>query len=343
MSEPARAELVTRAAGLHMRAMRADKREADFIASTDAIDSYDEVVNQSWNLTRYNANPVVLFAHNQRELPIGMCTVCEVRDGALQCTIKFASAEANPKADQVWKLVQEGMLRAVSVGFNPGTMRLEKRNGREVFVLADNDLMEISVVPVPANPEALAKMRARAAADAHSAATSSEEKQTMNEEAEKLRALVTKREEEVRAAEKTAADLKVRADALETQNTRLVAERDAAVNESKDAKEKLDRLSDKLIENEVAALVGVKIEASAKENMIELAKSNRPLFEKFVAQLSLLPTAGRVMTPAVDNTNSATEGALNGSAAIVAEIEKMSASEAASGAVDVGVDLGSVA
>lgn len=62
---------VQRSYGLHIRSVRDDKREADFVASTNALDSWDEIVEQVWRLERFLANPVVLFAHQSCELPIG--------------------------------------------------------------------------------------------------------------------------------------------------------------------------------------------------------------------------------------------------------------------------------
>lgn len=157
-------------AALHIRGFDAVQRTADFIASTDAIDSYGERVEQSWDLKRYLANPVVLFGHNSRDLPIGHAEVVEVRDGKLQIRVRFASEKANPMAEKVWQSIQEKTLRAVSVGFVPRTVKATKEDGREVYVLSDNELHEVSVVPIPANPEALAKMKAKAIAEAREAA-----------------------------------------------------------------------------------------------------------------------------------------------------------------------------
>lgn len=151
---------------LHLRSVNASKRTVDFIASSEAIDSYDEVIDQrSWRLDRYLANPVVLYAHNSRELPIGYAKNVRVEDGKLQCSVQFVDAKANPIADNVWHSIEQGSLRAVSVGFIPNTVKAEKRNGRDVFVLSDCELHELSVVPIPANPEATAKMKIRALAE----------------------------------------------------------------------------------------------------------------------------------------------------------------------------------
>ena len=285
--------MVARSHGLHLRALREEVREADFVASTDAVDSYEEIVDQSWDLGRYNSNPVVLFAHQSRELPIGRATRVAVVDGRLEATIQFATAEMNPKADQVYRMVKAKMLNAVSVGFVPRDVRLEKRDGREVYVLADNELHEISVVPIPANPEALAKMKAKALA----AATENKQlAERENEEPdmktiEELTALVSQREAEVRNTEKALADERATTTALDTQNKALVAERDAAVARAEKAEESL-------ILAEVEALVGVKITPAEKDDFVVLRKSNPELYARFVSQRADLKLSQPVIPPA---------------------------------------------
>lgn len=147
-----------RSLGLTLKSVNDAARSVRAIASTDAIDSYGEIVEQDWDLKRYNANPVVLFAHNSRELPVGTASDVGVVGGRLECTITFGTTT---RASEVWQSVRDGSLRALSVGFNPRKVRSEKRNGVDVYILSDNELFEISVVPVPANPEAV--MRAKGA------------------------------------------------------------------------------------------------------------------------------------------------------------------------------------
>jgi len=142
---------------------KGDARVVDCVASTDAMDSYGECVEQKWMLDRYTANPVVLFAHDSRQLPIGKASNVRMEGGALHATLEFVGDDVNPKAGEVWRSIQAGVLRAVSVGFDPHSTRWEKREDREVLVLSDNELMEISVCAVPANPDALMRLRTRAA------------------------------------------------------------------------------------------------------------------------------------------------------------------------------------
>lgn len=161
-----RDEMVRRDDALRVRAIRVDARECDFIASTETLDSYEEIVDQAtWDLSAFKANPVVLYSHDRSELPIGKATRCEVVNGQLECTIRFATAEANPEAEKVWRLVQEEVLRAVSVGFRAGEGRYETRGKRDVYVLYKNKLKEISIVPIPANEDCLAQMKAASLAE----------------------------------------------------------------------------------------------------------------------------------------------------------------------------------
>jgi phage head maturation protease len=46
-------------------------------------------------------------------------------------------------------------LSAVSIGFLPLATREEKRNGKMTPILDEVELLEVSLVPVPSNPEAV--------------------------------------------------------------------------------------------------------------------------------------------------------------------------------------------
>lgn len=122
------------------------------LASTATIDRQGESIDQAgWELLNYMANPVMLWAHNYGDLPVGKAEKIEVDARGLVAEGVFASAEANPLAAQIQKLYEEGILNTVSVGFIP-----KERNGN---IITKAELLEISFVPVPANPEALALVR----------------------------------------------------------------------------------------------------------------------------------------------------------------------------------------
>ena len=72
-------------------------------------------------------------------------------------------------SDDVWRAVEGGFLRAVSVGFTPtGPINeLVDENGNWTgYEFTSQELLELSVVPVPANPQALAVAKSLGIADA---------------------------------------------------------------------------------------------------------------------------------------------------------------------------------
>lgn len=156
-----------------VKAEDAASRVRRFVGSTAIRDRCgDEIAVEGWDTKNYTKNPVFLWAHNYGELPIGKTVSVERTDKALVFDVEFAPAEANPKAEQVLKLYDGGYLRAVSVGFRSKASEWIDRNDEEEAKRAKKDpdapvgrrftrveLLELSAVPVPANPDALMTAR----------------------------------------------------------------------------------------------------------------------------------------------------------------------------------------
>lgn len=140
-----------------------EKRSFPLIASTEEIDTYDTVIDsKTWNLRRFKVRGPVLYSHNPMELPIGIATNTRVDGTELKADCTIVSNRANPKADNYLHSVNEGSLEGVSVGFMPGDCELQERDGREVLVLKNCELIEISLTPTNSNPSALVELRSTA-------------------------------------------------------------------------------------------------------------------------------------------------------------------------------------
>jgi len=129
----------------------------DFVASSEKLDRYDEIiVAAGWRLENYQRNPVFQNAHQYGDIifTLGKALITEVRAGKLFQRIQFAT-EANPMARIAYGLYRGGFLNAVSVGFIP----LRWENGTEQTAFRrkylEQELLEVSAVGIPANPEAL--------------------------------------------------------------------------------------------------------------------------------------------------------------------------------------------
>ena len=137
------------------------EREFEFLASDETPDSYGDIVRvEGWELKRYKKNPIVLFNH-QSSVPVGHSpkTFIDEERNALLTRIKLADEGTSDFIDTLYKLMKQRIVRAVSVGFRP-TKDVEIIRDKEGFFMGlefnGQELLEISVVSVPANPNSLA-------------------------------------------------------------------------------------------------------------------------------------------------------------------------------------------
>jgi HK97 family phage prohead protease len=131
-----------------------DARVLNFVISTETVDSYNDVVKaDGWDLERYLKNPVVLWAHDSRQPPVAKALTIGVNDKKLVSSAEFADADTYAFADTIYRLLRGKFLRATSVGFFPREWTYDEERGG--FNLIKNELFEFSIVPVPANPDAL--------------------------------------------------------------------------------------------------------------------------------------------------------------------------------------------
>jgi len=123
--------------------------------TTDRRDRHGDVLEPGGaHIAAYLKNPVVLWAHDYKSLPIGRCESV-VRDGdALKAELVFAPTDF---AQEVFHLYAKGFLRAWSVGFLPLEWDvIQNDDGKFAgYHVRSWELIELSAVPVPANADAL--------------------------------------------------------------------------------------------------------------------------------------------------------------------------------------------
>jgi HK97 family phage prohead protease len=135
--------------------------------TTDTVDRDREVlVPQGCNVKEWEVNPVLLWMHDPHQ-PIGMGSNVRRRERSIEADFTFA---ARPKdyegewfPDYARGLVEAGVVRAVSVGadYLAGGYRQATARDREMYgmecerVVSKWKLFEVSLVSIPANPDAL--------------------------------------------------------------------------------------------------------------------------------------------------------------------------------------------
>jgi HK97 family phage prohead protease len=132
-----------------------------FTFSDGGVDRMGDTINpEGWDLRQYLTNPVVLWAHDSSQPPIGRAKNVRVEAWRLLGDIEFAGKDVYEFADQIFRLVKGGWLNAVSVGFTPRDYTFRKDPARQGGIdFHKQKFMEVSIVPVPALPTALVEER----------------------------------------------------------------------------------------------------------------------------------------------------------------------------------------
>lgn len=141
-----------------------DSRVVRFVFSDASVDRYGDTINvRGWKLENYRANPICLFGHNDKEVStvVGKTVSLAIEGDKLVGDIEFMPADISKDAEAVFRMVKGGYLNAVSVGFQPLEWSATKDKSRPLGIdFKSQDLLEVSIVPVPALPTALAQARA---------------------------------------------------------------------------------------------------------------------------------------------------------------------------------------
>lgn len=171
--------MLYRTLDVEVRGIDEDKRTAEFVATTEApVPTHrgPEVLRMAGlSLRRFRKNSVVLDTHNHSGIQniLGSATVKKDADNRrLLATVRYAT---NARGEEAWQLVKGGHLKAVSIGYtvDPSGIR-ELAEGETdgeggglvtgpAIVAKRSELFELSMVPIPADEDALR----RAFYDAH--------------------------------------------------------------------------------------------------------------------------------------------------------------------------------
>lgn len=129
----------------------------EFVLSDETPDRMGDVISaEGFELTSFKKNPIALFNH-LASFPIGKWTNLRVEHGALRGHLQLAPEGTSDRIDEIRRLIEADILKAVSVGFRP-IQSQPRRVGEKVVGehFLRQELVETSLVSVPANPNALA-------------------------------------------------------------------------------------------------------------------------------------------------------------------------------------------
>lgn len=135
------------------------------IASTPGVDrDRDRVLPFGADLTNFSKNPILIFGHNYEDPWSIIGRAAETMVGAdgvrFRPELRQPANDADPM-NIIRLLWEQDLLRAASIGFNPMEWKENEFGGRD---FTRWELLEISLVPIPANADAL-RLAAKAVND----------------------------------------------------------------------------------------------------------------------------------------------------------------------------------
>jgi len=141
-----------------MKALKNGDVEA--YVSTEAVDRVGDVIrSKGWQIDNYKKTGApVLFSHDYSQPPIGKAIEIEVQRKGLWSVTRFH--EKTQMSRDLAKLARDGDMKSWSVGFNPldaPEQRKDEKGNFLGYIFNKSELLEYSLVAVPANPEAISK------------------------------------------------------------------------------------------------------------------------------------------------------------------------------------------
>lgn len=140
------------------KAVDADAGIYEAMITTESTDRSGDIVRATGGqLENYLKNPVVLWAHDYSSPPIAKTLSIQIMPGTgIKAAFQFPDWGINPQADIVRQLWAGGFINATSIGFMPLTSApIDPKYTWGPQDYTSWELLEFSIVPVPANQDAL--------------------------------------------------------------------------------------------------------------------------------------------------------------------------------------------
>lgn len=147
------------------------ERVIRFRASDDTLDRCSEVIlPDGWMLDEWAKNPVIMQFHDYSMWPLGKGIAAGIVDNALMIDAEIDPPEVDESADMVFRKIKHGTIKSGSVGFEPIQWVMPgSKSGDDLFVkypgakriFVKQSLLEFTICPIPANPNALAASMAK--------------------------------------------------------------------------------------------------------------------------------------------------------------------------------------
>lgn len=128
-------------------------RVVTFTASDESVDRDNDIIrSDGWDYNNFIKSGSIIYGHDPRnKLPVAKPTEVKITNKQLLITAEFAKKGTSEFNDAVYSLVEQGILKGVSVGFMSSAQEPNDKGG---ITFLKQELLELSLTPIPANANA---------------------------------------------------------------------------------------------------------------------------------------------------------------------------------------------
>lgn len=171
-AEEAASLVIPKSALPEFKAVEGEENVREFIASDASVDRDGDTISvDGWELDNYRKGGSFLWGHDSSLLPVAEPVKVFTAGDALILRVRFPDPDLDHQCGTgfgytVMRYYDLGLMKAVSVGFLPKEWTFnEERGGWAPMDFKRQELLEVSAVPVPANPNALLIARSKGIAN----------------------------------------------------------------------------------------------------------------------------------------------------------------------------------
>lgn len=129
-----------------------DDEVIQILASDESVDRDNDIILASgWNTSNWLKTGALLYGHQSHELPVGTAEGAQIINNKLYIYSKLAKKGTSEWHDAIRSLIEQKILKGVSVGFKASDYVMNEHGGR---TFKSQELLEVSLTPIPANPNA---------------------------------------------------------------------------------------------------------------------------------------------------------------------------------------------
>jgi len=137
-----------------IRSVDVKKGTFEAVISSDAVARDDAIIlTAGWQLDNFMRCPSILWGHDDLALPIGRAL--SVTKGEHELTAVGQIDLDDDHAAKIFRKLAKGFINATSVRWLPLKTETRQLDGKDVLTFVEQELLEFSLVSVPADPQAL--------------------------------------------------------------------------------------------------------------------------------------------------------------------------------------------